>query len=227
MAEPQKNSSLPKISLPALESDSGSEPPVFDRNPVLLVHGVTDTSHKMRRIASHLSSLGWQVYDIDLTPNNGDAKLEVLARQIAALVNQSFAPHQHIDLIGFSMGGLVSRYYLQRLGGINRVQRFISISTPHHGTLAAYFSLRPGCVQMRPDNDFMIDLHRDVDSLNRLNFTSLWTPFDLIILPPSSSQLGIGTEIVLPVLTHPLMVFDRRCLNAIADALAQPVKSPI
>ena len=227
MVEPQKNSSLPKISLSALENDAGSESPLCARNPVLLVHGVTDTSHKMRRIASHLSSLGCQVYDIDLTPNNGDAKLEVLAQQVADLVNQTFGPHQHIDIVGFSMGGLVSRYYLQRLGGINRVQRFISISTPHHGTLAAYFSLRPGCVQMRPGHEFMIDLHRDVDSLNQLNFTSLWTPFDLIILPPSSSQLGIGTEIVLPVLTHPLMVFDQRCLDAIADALTQPVKSPI
>ncbi|MFM2303655.1 MAG: hypothetical protein RLZZ135_1065, partial [Cyanobacteriota bacterium] len=71
------------------------------------------------------------------------------------------------------------------------------------------------------------DLDRDVEILNRLNFTSLWTPFDLIILPPSSSQLGIGTEIALPVLAHALMVADRRCLEAIATALTQSVKSPI
>ena len=204
--------------------------PVADhpaRNPILLVHGLTDKSHKMRKIASHLRTLGWEVYDIDLTPNNGDAKLEVLAQQVADLVSRTFAPDQKIDLIGFSMGGLVSRYYVQRLGGIDRVQRLITLSSPHHGTVTAYFSLRPGCVQMRPDSEFIADLHRDVDRLNRLNFTSLWTPFDLMILPPTSSQLGIGTEIMLPVLTHPLMVFDPRCLAAISSALAQPAKSPI
>jgi triacylglycerol lipase len=197
------------------------------RNPILLVHGLTDKSHKMRKIASHLRTLGWEVYAIDLTPNNGDAKLEILAQQVADLVSRTFAPDQKIDLIGFSMGGLVSRYYVQRLGGIDRVQRLITISSPHHGTVTAYFSLRPGCVQMRPDSEFIADLDRDVDCLDRLNFTSLWTPFDLMILPPTSSQLSIGTEIVLPVLTHPLMVFDPRCLKAISAALAQPVKSPI
>jgi triacylglycerol lipase len=197
------------------------------RNPVLLVHGLMDTSHKMRKIAAHLRGLGWQVADIDLTANNGDTRLEILAQQVATKIEQTFAPNQPIDLLGFSMGGLVTRYYIQRLGGIDRVQRFVTISTPHRGTIAANFSTRRGCIQMRPDHAFIQDLNRDVDRLKALNFTSLWTPFDLIILPPSSSQLGIGTEQKIPVLTHPLMVADRRVLAAIATALAQPVKSPI
>jgi triacylglycerol lipase len=197
------------------------------RNPILLIHGITDTSYKMRKIARYLDDLGWQVHTIDLTPNNGDSKLEILAEQVADLVGRTFAPHQHIDTIGFSMGGLVARYYIQRLGGIDRVQRFITLSSPHRGTLAAYFSQRPGCLQMRPESKFLRDLNADVWVLKQLNFTSIWTPFDLIILPPSSSQLGIGTEIMFPIAAHPLMVFDRRCLEAISEALAQPVKSPI
>ena len=197
------------------------------RNPILLVHGLMDTSYKMRKIATHLRGLGWQVVDIDLTPNNGAARLEILAGQVADLIDRTFDPHEPIDLLGFSMGGLVTRYYLQRLGGIDRVQRFITISTPHNGTIAAHFSMRPGCIQMRPDHEFIQDLNSDVDRLNCLNFTSLWTPFDLIILPPSSSQLGIGKEQTIPALTHPLMVSDPRTLKAIVEALSQPVKSPI
>ncbi len=181
----------------------------------------------MRHIASHLRGLGWEVHDIDLIPSNGDERLEVLAAQVAAKIDQIFAPSQPFDLIGFSMGGLVTRYYIQSLGGIDRVQRFITISTPHRGTSAGYFSLRPGCVQMRPDSDFITKLNQDIDSLQRLNFTSLWTPFDLIILPPTSSELGIGTEIAFPVIAHPLMVRDSRCLAAISTALNQPVTSPI
>jgi triacylglycerol lipase len=197
------------------------------RNPILLVHGVMDTSANMRTIARHLRDLGWQVYDIDLSANNGDTKLEILAQQVADLVDRTFAPAQQIDLVGFSMGGIVTRYYVQRLGGLDRVQRYITISAPHHGTIAAHFSWRPGCIQMRPHSDLIQDLNSDVDRLKSLNFTSLWTPFDLIILPPSSSQLGIGTEISIPALTHPLMLSNRRTLDAIAMALSQPVKSPI
>jgi triacylglycerol lipase len=177
----------------------------------------------MRKIASHLQGLGWKVYDINLTPNSGDAKLEVLAQQVADLVDRTFPPNQPIDLLGFSMGGLVSRYYLQRLGGIDRVQRFITISAPHHGTVAAYFTNRAGCVQMRPNHQFIKDLNRDVGRLEQLNITSIWTPFDLMILPARSSQLGFGTDISLPVLTHANMVFDRRTIDAIAEALIRPL----
>jgi triacylglycerol lipase len=176
----------------------------------------------MRKIASHLRGLGWKVYDINLTPNSGDAKLEVLAQQVADLVDRIFPPDQPIDLLGFSMGGLVSRYYIQRLGGIDRVQRFITISSPHNGTIAAYFTTRPGCVQMRPNHPFIQDLNRDLDRLEQLNITSIWTPFDLMILPARSSQLGLGTDISLPVLSHVQMVFDRRTLNAIVEALICP-----
>ncbi len=198
--------------------------PIPTRNPILLVHGLTDTSHKMRKIASHLRGLGWKVYDINLTPNSGDAKLEVLAQQVADLVDRIFPPDQPIDLLGFSMGGLVSRYYIQRLGGIDRVQRFITISSPHNGTVAAYFTTRPGCIQMRPNHRFIEDLNGDIHRLDRISVTSIWTPFDLMILPPRSSQLGIGTDIRLPVLSHVQMVFDRRTLNAIDNALIQPIK---
>lgn len=196
-------------------------------NPILLVHGLMDTSSKMRKISSHLHHLGWQVFDIDLSPNNGDSRLEILAQQVADLVDRTFSPEQPIDLLGFSMGGLVSRYYLQRLGGLDRVHRFISISAPNNGTIAAEFSLRPGCRQMRPNSEFIADLNSDIDRLKSLNFTSIWTPFDLIILPPSSSQLGIGTDISIPVLAHPLMVADKRILTAVTKALSQPVQSPI
>ena len=198
-----------------------------DRNPILLVHGLMDTSYKMRKISSHLHNRGWQVFDIDLTPNNGDGKLEILAKQVADLVDRTFSPDQPIDLLSFSMGGLVSRYYLQRLGGLDRVQRFISISAPNNGTIAGYLSQRPGCIQMQPNSEFIKDLNRDVDRLKSLNFTCLWTPLDLIILPPSSSQLGIGTELSIPVVAHTLMVSDERALKAITRALSQPVKSPI
>lgn len=207
------------ITLPKIDGDRRL------RNPILLVHGIMDTSRNMRHISKYLRDSGWEVFDIDLVPNNGDTRLELLAQQVAILVDR-IAPHQPIDLLGFSMGGLVTRYYLQRLGGIDRVQRFITISTPHKGTIAAHFSMRPACLQMRPNSDFIRDLNIDVDRLNILNFTSLWTPFDLIILPPSSSQLGIGTEMQIPALTHPMMVSDRRTFKAIADALSQPVRSP-
>ena len=198
------------------------------KNPVLLIHGINDTAAVFAKLAIYLNELGWASHSLDLVPSNGDYGLDMLAAQIANYVEDTFPPGQPFDLVGFSMGAIVSRYYLQRLGGINRVQRFIAISGPHHGSKLAFFSNRPGCVQMRPGSDFLQDLNGDmVDSLGQINLTSIWTPLDLMILPANSSQLPIGHEVRVPVLLHPWMLTDWRSIQAVAEALEAPLQNQV
>lgn len=191
------------------------------RNPVILVHGINDTGQVFQTMTTYLRKRGWSVYTLDLIPNNGDFGLEKLAQQLADYIADTFAPEQPLDIVGFSMGGIISRYYVQRLGGINRVQRFITISSPHNGTAIAYASLRLGCVQMRPNSAFLQDLNSDAAMLKQLNFTSMWTPYDLMIVPADSSRLPLGTEVIVPSRLHPWMLTDSRCLAAVAEALSQ------
>ena len=141
------------------------------RKCVLLVHGLNDTRAIFQTMAPSLIKLGWTVYDLDLLPSNGKLPLDKLAKQVSDYVNGTFASEEKLSVIGFSMGGIVSRYYIQRLGGIERVKNFITIASPHQGTWTAQFSQRPGCVQMRPNSAFLQDLGRDVEMLERLNFT--------------------------------------------------------
>ena len=191
------------------------------RKCVLLVHGLNDTRAIFQTMAPSLIKLGWTVYDLDLLPSNGELTLDKLAKQVADYVNVTFAPAEKLSIIGFSMGGIVSRYYIQRLGGIKRVKSFITIASPHQGTWIAQFSQSPGCIQMRPNSDFLRDLEQDVEMLERLNFTSIWTPYDLIIVPANSSKLPVGKNIQLPVLRHDWMVTDPRCLSIVAEALGE------
>lgn len=192
-------------------------------NPVVLVHGIFDTGRVFNKMISYLTQRGWSVYDLDLIPNTGHASLDSLAQQVANFVDTTFAPEQPIDLVGFSMGGIVSRYYVQRLGGINRVQRFVTISSPHHGTWVAYCNPGFGCLQMRPESAFLQDLNQDVEMLSQINFTSIWTPYDLMIIPANSSQVPVGREVIVPAMTHAWMLTDVRSLSAVTEALTQPV----
>ncbi|NJO52066.1 MAG: triacylglycerol lipase [Leptolyngbyaceae cyanobacterium RM2_2_4] len=194
------------------------------RNPVLLIHGIDDTAILFNRMTTYLRQQGWTVHSLDLIPNNGSVGLDRLAHQVASYIEQSFAPDQPIDLIGFSMGGIVSRYYVQRLGGIERVQRFITISSPHNGTWMAYFRPNLGGNQMQRNSAFCYDLNQDVAALAQINFTSIWTPMDLMILPAVSSRLPVGREVILSVPSHPQMVTDARCLKAVAAALSEPLR---
>jgi len=198
--------------------------PLTPKHPVLLLHGIWDTGTIFRPMTRYLNSLGWETHDLNLTPNNGDACLTSLAQQVAAYADRTFAPGTPFDLLGFSMGGIIGRYYLQRLGGLDRVQRFLTLSSPHNGTWVAYGSLRLGCMQMRPNHPFLHDLNRDIKTLDRLNFTSIWTPLDAMIVPASSSQVPVGQDVKVWVPLHSDMVSHPQSLKAVATALAEPVK---
>ncbi len=189
------------------------------RKCVLLVHGLNDTRAIFQTMAPSLIKLGWSVYDLDLLPSNGELPLDKLAQQVADYINTTFAPDDKLSVIGFSMGGIVSRYYIQRLGGIARVKKFITIASPHQGTWVAHLFQTPGCVQMRPNSAFLQDLDQDVEMLEQIDFTSIWTPYDLMIVPANSSQLPVGTSIPLHVLRHDWMVTDAGCLKVVAQAL--------
>jgi len=190
-------------------------------NRVLLIHGLHDTTKIFQVLSGYLTQLGWSTYSFNLKPNNGSAPLEQLAQQVADYINQNFSETEPLDLVGLSMGGLVSRYYVQRLGGLARVQHLVTLGTPHHGTWIAYLSTHIGCRQMRPQSAFLQQLNQDAGLLVQLKFTSIWTPFDLMIVPATSSQMPVGREARVGVLGHNWVATAPLGLAAVAEALAE------
>ena len=186
---------------------------------VVLVHGIWDTSRVFRRMTRWLEERGFRVLAVDLVPSDGTVGLDVLAGQLRDFVEREVPASERFDLVGFSMGGLVSRYYVQRLGGVERVRRLILMGAPHRGTFWAYFVWKPGSRQMRPGSAFLSELNRDVGILERMRVTSVWTPLDLMIVPAWSSRLGVGEEYRVVVGLHAWMVRDRGCLEVVGKAL--------
>ena len=199
--------------------------PLLLEKPVLLLHGLSDTQAIFSRMAVHLSQQGYAVFSLDFQPANASMGLEPLAEQVANYVSSHLPTKHPFDVVGFSMGGIVGRYYIQRLGGMQRVQRLITIASPHQGTLSAYTSTRLGSVQMRPNSPFLEGLNQDIAMLEELNFTSIWTPLDLMILPAHSSQISVGKNVQIPILTHTGMVTHPIGIQAVATALAEPLKN--
>jgi triacylglycerol lipase len=187
--------------------------------PVVLVHGIFDTCKIFTTMANWLKIRGFRPLAVNLSPSSGATGLEALAAQIGPFADQRLPPGQRFDLIGFSMGGLVSRYYVQQLGGMGRVDRLITISAPHHGTYSAYLLDNQGSRQMRPGSVFLKELNRDAAQLERVRFASIWTPLDLMIVPANSSRLGVGEEFRIPVALHPWMLRSPRSLEVVAKLL--------
>lgn len=65
------------------------------------------------------------------------------ARQLGAFV-ESLPVNQPVIIIAHSLGTLVSRYYIEKLGGKDRVRRVILMGGPHYGVPKALTSLLVG-----------------------------------------------------------------------------------
>ncbi|HSP80691.1 MAG TPA: lipase, partial [Myxococcaceae bacterium] len=202
--------------------------PSPERVPVLFVHGTDDNPNAFHAMRQAFLEAGWpeeRLAAVRLHPNNGQAPIEVLAWQVrrAAQGLRKRTGAERVDVVGFSLGALVSRYWLQELRGHLHVRRFISISGPHHGTYLAYVRNVPALVQMRPGSDFLRALDRPrEDPFGETEVLSFWTPLDTTIIPADSSRLPGATERTFLVPLHPMMLGSPAVLSAAVEELARP-----
>lgn len=186
---------------------------------VVCVHGIFDTGSIFNKMREHLAQRGIRCYAPSLTPSDGRAGLDELAKQLKHRIDDEFTLGQRISIVGFSMGAIIARYYLQRLGGLKRSQRFFSISGPHKGSVWSYCYPGKGAKQMRPGSEFLRQLDASADCLQGMEIYSYWTPFDLMIVPPTSSLWDRARNIKISALCHPCMLGKQKLFTDIYDKL--------
>ncbi|MFG2170514.1 esterase/lipase family protein [Streptomyces niveus] len=186
------------------------------RRPVLLLHGFVDNRSVFVLLRRSLSRHGWRhLESLNFSPLTSDIRVaaEVLGREIEEICART--GHREVDIIGHSLGGLIARYYVQRLGGDVRVRTLITMGTPHAGTAAIPLaSAHPVVRQMRPDSDLIEELREPAPGC-RTRFVSFWSDLDQVMSPVEAARVehpdliaqnvgvtGIG-HLALPV--HPAL----------------------
>jgi len=191
--------------------------------PVLLVHGINDTGARFDKMRSVLQTRGFgPVHAMSITPPDASITLEVMGEQVMDGVRacQGTAETQKVDIVAFSMGALAARYALHDLGGQSCVRRLVSVSGPHHGTLTACLGGRAGAKQMRPGSRFLRELNAGGGRWGDVEVFSFWSPFDLVVIPATSSVLKGAHNQSFGVVLHHLMPSDDRVIEAVIRALA-------
>lgn len=168
----------------------------------ILIPGIFDRGKSMLRMQHALGEAGFVARTIKLKTNSGWYGMEPMARQLRDLVEEINGSGETCALVGFSMGGIVARYYLQRLGGAERVHKFIALSSPHFGSLWAHLLPYKGGRQLRIGSEFLDNLNRDAQVLEGVAPVSIWTPYDATIVPHTSSRLPVGNTYQVPVSLH-------------------------
>lgn len=180
-----------------------------------MVHGIFEDGQAFRSLRKRLETHGIECYVPQLKPSDGRGGLDKLAEGLKQYIDKEFGENEKFALVAFSMGGLVSRYYLQKLGGAERCEAFITVSSPHHGTATAYTYPTKGARQMRPNSPFLMELEATEDTLGDMPIVSYRTPMDLIILPTKSSIWDRAENRSFTVALHPLMLHTKSVLDDI------------
>jgi triacylglycerol lipase len=186
--------------------------------PVVVIHGIYSSSRDMVRLTRALEADGRQAYAIDLYPRDGTASLEDLSYQLETFITQKVQRRQ-VDIVAYSMGGIVARHYLQRRSGMQQVRRFISLSAPNHGSLLGWLHPGKGARQMHTRSSFLQQLNEDAHSLKQVNTVCLWTCTDLIILPAKSSVMPQLRNEHLWGVGHFSWITDKRFIRRVVQLL--------
>ncbi|MBZ0253214.1 MAG: alpha/beta fold hydrolase [Candidatus Methylomirabilis sp.] len=173
--------------------------------PVLLVHGFGHNASAWLLYAALLRRSGWtEVYVLNYPSWNG--RIEEHARRLARKVEEIAArtPHARLDLVAHSMGGMVSRWYLQHLGGAERVRKLVTLGTPHAGIPhARYAPFHPAAAALTPGSPFMKSLGDGSKLAERTEVVSFWSRFDNMAIPCANARMPGGRrETVFEDLGH-------------------------
>jgi triacylglycerol lipase len=152
------------------------------KNPTqtLIIDGIWGSHRRWERLRSRIDKeVGpctiWQ-YD-----NSGRVSLEALGKALSAELRQLDSP---VNLIGYSMGGLVIREALRQSPGA-KVEKVALLNSPHRGSAAAFFVPLSACREMRPGSAFL----RQLDAAPWTYPTLVtWCPYDLMVFPGSSGR---------------------------------------
>ncbi|MFF0791988.1 lipase family alpha/beta hydrolase [Streptomyces spiralis] len=168
--------------------DGAAQLPTEAKPPVVLLHGFIDNRSVFLLLRRNLAQHGrHRVESLNYSPLTCDIRTaaELLGRHMEEICERTGS--ERVDVVGHSLGGLIARYYVQRLGGDLRVRTLVTLGTPHSGTrVAPLANAHPIVRQMRPGSELIEELSRPAPGC-RTHFVSFWSDLDHLMDPLESA----------------------------------------
>jgi triacylglycerol lipase len=193
------------------------------------VHGLVDNGSIFITLRRSLRRRGFgRVITLDYSPLSQDVRQ--VARRLGELVEKTCAEtgYEKVHVVGHSLGGLVARYYVQRLGGDARVHTLCTLGSPHTGTFAAHLLPSRLVKQLRPGSEIIAELAEPVQvgrgERLQTRFVAFWSDLDELIVPKRSARLEhpdlLARNVLLRGVGHMSLPINSRVVREIATLLA-------
>ncbi|RKT57654.1 esterase/lipase family protein [Saccharothrix australiensis] len=197
--------------------------------PIVLVHGIGDNRSAFAVLSGALRRRGFGVVHAVnfsvLTALTGDVRRSaaLLGEHVERICEQTGSDRVHV--VGHSLGGLIARYYVQRLRGDARVRTLITLGTPHGGTLAAYLFPTSLTRQLRPGSELLSELAAPCPPC-RTRFVVVWSELDQVVIPQRHARLEHPSLLVeehqIRDSGHLSLPVDTRTVHVIVTAATRP-----
>lgn len=192
--------------------------------PILLLHGMVDNRSIFHVLRRSLRRRGFvAVTAMNYSPLLSDVRRAAhqLALQVERLCSET--GYERIHIVGHSLGGIIARYYVQRMGGDERVHTLVTLGSPHGGTRVARLLPRRVARQVLPGSRLMRELAAPAPDC-RTRFVAFWGELDQIVVPMTSARvdhpdLRADNRFVSGV-GHLSLPIDGRVVHAIGTTLA-------
>ena len=192
------------------------------RNPIILIHGLWNTSRIFSSITSRLDEIGIEYFAPTLNHSLGMTSIIDLTNILNRLILEKYGFRKEIDILGFSMGGIIGRYWIQKYNGYKRTKRFISIGSPHKGTLTAQLVPKypfRGISEMKINSEFLRRLAENDYFLDDIECISFFTYWDLMVFPGWWTNLNFGKKISVKVYKHRNLLRNKSVVDKIIDEI--------
>ena len=192
------------------------------KRPIILIHGLWNTSAIFNNLLNRLDYYDVEYYAPTLDHYFGKVSIIDLAESLDGLIIKKYGNEREIDILGFSMGGIIARYWINKFNGYLRTKRFISIGSPHRGTITAQLvpkSLFKGISQMKISSSLLKELSEYDYLLKKIDCISFYTKWDFMVFPGWKAYLPVGGKYNLNIYKHKNLVKNPVAIDKIVNSI--------
>jgi triacylglycerol lipase len=193
--------------------------------PILLIHGIMDNRSVFTVFRRALRRRGFGVvHAVNYGLFTGDLReaARELRQHVEGLCEATGAEKVHI--VGHSLGGVIARYFVQRMGGSARVDTLVTLGSPHAGTLGAYLVPTALGRQLRPGSPPLSELEQPAPGCTT-RFVVVWSRMDQVVVPQRTARLRHPdldvAQLELHDVGHFALPLDGRVVRWVVDALSR------